>query len=197
MSRRSTTIATLFAYNDFLWSLLACFAVLVAVFVTQVQKKVVVTEAQERPAGAASIYVFWPDSLPADVDTHLLEPSGEHLFFRHQQTPNANLLRDDLGMNGDSTPKNFENVYIRNLTPGEYIINIHAFMAPDDLYPIPVEVELNILGANGGSQIRYTFKLMLEQEGEEVTAFRFVIDQNGRVVPGSLNHMPVPFIFEK
>lgn len=193
MSRDRGLNVTLFAYNDLIWTLLACFMVLVVVLVTQVQQKK--TEQADRPAGQASLYVFWPDGLAVDIDTHVLLPSGEHVFYRHQQGKTANLLRDDLGMNGDTTQKNFENIFFRDLPAGEYIVNIHAFLGSRDKFPVQVEAELNFLGYS--SQVRFTQRLTMLREGDEITAFRFTIGQDGRLVPGSMSNLQSPFIYEK
>lgn len=197
MSRSRHLIATLFAWNDLLWTLVGAFMVLMVVYVTQIQEqKKDESVAEDVSAGAVSVYVFWPDGLAADIDTHLKDPKGDHVYYNNREGEITNLLRDDLGTVNDDTPRNFENAYIRSLPGGEYIVAIHAFDAPSNLFPIPVEVELNFVSqGEGKQQVRFKHTVRLYRKGEEVTAFQFKINASGELVPGSVTNFQQPFIF--
>ena len=78
MSKRNNgLVATLFTFNDLIWSLLACFMVLTALLVTQINaKKQTEKTSDEVSAGSISVYAYWqalysPGSgllgLPADA----------------------------------------------------------------------------------------------------------------------------------
>ena len=186
-------VATLFAQNDLVLSLLACFMVLVALLVTVIENKKTADKiSDDVSAGSISVYVYWKDGIDLDIDTHLSSPSGDHVFFGKLSGKIWNLLRDDLGMAGDTAQRNFENAYARGLPPGDYIVNIHAYRGAPGLYPIEVEGEVVITAnpnAGKGSQKIVKQKVTLYRTGEETTLARFSIDGQGNVVPGSVNHI--------
>ena len=128
MSKRNNgLVATLFTFNDLIWSLLACFMVLTALLVTQINaKKQTEKTSDEVSAGNISVYAYWQDGIDLDIDLHLSSPSGDHVYFAKLSGKIWNLLRDDLGMLADPGPRNFENAYPRGLPAGDYIVNIHA-----------------------------------------------------------------------
>src|SRR5690242_12753632 len=101
MANRDRLTPVLFAWNDLLLSLLAC--LLVAAFLISVQKKQEASKETDRSAGNISVYVFWPDGIDADIDTHLRDPDGEHVYFSHKSGKIWSLLRDDLGSFNDVT----------------------------------------------------------------------------------------------
>jgi hypothetical protein len=180
----------LFAWNDLLLSLLAC--LLVAAFLISVQKKKEAeTKETDRSAGNISVYTFWRQG-DIDVDTHLRDPNNEHIYFSNRAGKTWNLLRDDLGNANDLTGQNFENAYARGLPPGEYAVNIHAFRN-NDKYPIEVEAELRIQPElKAGGATTFTARATLDRLGDEATLFRFSIDNDGKLVPGSVHNQFVP-----
>ena len=194
MSKRNNgLVATLFAQNDLLWSLAACFMVLTALLITVIEtKKKTENTSEEVQAGSISVYAFWQDGIDLDVDLHLSSPSGDHVYFAELSGKIWNLLRDDLGMLADPGPRNFENAYARGLPAGDYIVNIHAYRGAPDKYPVEVEGEVIITAnpaAGKGSQKIVKQKVTLYRTGEEVTLVRFTIDGKGNVVPDSVNHI--------
>lgn len=194
MSKRNNgLVATLFAQNDLLWSLAACFMVLTALLITVIEtKKVTEKTTEEVQAGSISVYAFWQDGIDLDIDLHLSSPSGDHVYFAKLSGKIWNLLRDDLGKANDPGPRNFENAYARGLPAGDYIVNLHAYRGAPDKYPIDVEGEVIITAnpaAGKGAQKVVKQKVTLYRTGEEVTLVRFTIDGKGNVVPGSVNHI--------
>lgn len=193
MSKRNNgLVATLFTFNDLIWSLLACFMVITALLITQINSKKQEKTSDEVAAGSISVYVYWKDGIDLDIDTHLSSPSGDHVFFGKLSGKIWNLLRDDLGMAGDTAARNFENAYARGLPAGDYVVNIHAYRGAPGLYPAEVEAEVVITAnpnAGKGSQKIVKQKVTLYRTGEETTLVRFSIDGKGNVVPGSVNHI--------
>jgi hypothetical protein len=194
MSKRNNgLVATLFTFNDLLWALLACFMVLTALLVTQLNsKKTTEKTSDDVSAGSISVYIYWRDGIDLDIDTHLSSPSGDHVFFAKLSGKVWNLLRDDLGMVNDTAPRNFENAYARGLPAGDYVVNIHAYRGKPELYPIEVEGEVVITAdptRGKGSQKIVKQKVTLYRTGEETTLVRFSIDAAGNVVLGSVNHI--------
>lgn len=190
---RDRRVPVLFAANDLLLSLLAC--LLAAVILIAQPKPPIDQTAVARNAGAISVYTFWQDGINLDVDTHLSDPGGEHVFYQHPAGKVWNLLRDDMGMINDPGHHNFENAVARGTPPGEYRVNVAAYRGARGLYPANVEIEIRITGdveqgASGQTILHRT--VTLDDTGDEVTAFAFQIDANGRLVPGSVNSLYQP-----
>lgn len=191
-------VVSLFAWNDLLWSFFFCMLTVVAILITQIQQmKTDAKTEDDKSAGNISVYVFWKDGIDADVDTHLLAPNREHIYYANLSGHTWNLLRDDLGSKGDDETRNFENAYSRGVPPGDYVVNVHAYRAATALYPIDVEVEVRIaadpLKGKGGVVV-HKHKVTLLKTGEELTALRFSIDGSKRVAPGSVNHIFKPIV---
>lgn len=181
---RDRLTPVLFAWNDLLLSLLAC--LLVAAFLISVQQKQETPKETDRSAGNVSVFIFWPEG-DTDIDTHLRSPDGEHVFFSHRAGHIWNLLRDDLGNTNDATLRNFENAYARGLPPGEYIVNVHCFRN-NAKFPVKIDGELRIQGdLDKTSAVTFNAHATLDRVGDEATLFRFSIDNDGNLVPGSVN----------
>jgi hypothetical protein len=191
MKDRLTSV--LWAWNDLIWTLFA--AVLVAAFLIAAQKKPETPKETDRSAGNISVYVFWPDG-DTDIDTHMRDPAGEHVYFSHRAGRVWNLLRDDLGNTADLGSRNFENAYARGLPPGEYVVNVHAYRN-NARFPVEVEAELRIQPElKAGSAVTFIARATLDHIGDEATMFRFLIDNDGKLVPGSVHNQFVPLARE-
>lgn len=190
--KRNGLVSTLFSWNDLLWALLACFIVMTALLVTQINNSKSDKTSEEPVAGSISVYVYWKDGIDLDIDTHVSSPGGDHVFYGRLAGKIWNLLRDDLGMVNDTAQRNFENAYARGLPAGDYVVNIHAYRGAASLYPAEVEGEVVITAnpnAGKGGQKVVKQKITLYRTGEEATLVRFSIDPQGNVVPGSVNHI--------
>jgi hypothetical protein len=190
--KRDRLAPTLFAANDLLLSLLAC--LLVAAFLIASQKKPTPTEMTDRSAGNVSVVIFWPDG-DVDVDTWLRSPDGDTVSFQHKSGTVWSLLRDDLGNPNDQTPHNFENSFARGLPAGEYAVNAHLFRNPDR-GPVEIKAELRVKSDPNGSAVTFNNQAVLDHIGEEVSLFRFLIDNDGKLVPGSVHNQFVPLARE-
>lgn len=182
----------LFAQNDLLLTLLACLLVAV-MFIADVKKDS--SPADARATGNISVYVFWRDGIDLDIDTHVRGPGDSHVFFAHPSGAVWSLLRDDLGKINDGTDRNFENAATRGLPPGEYVINVGAYRGAPELYPAEVSIEVRVKAhpERGGTPDLILAKtVVLDRTGEEVTAFRFVTDSDGRVRPETINAIYQP-----
>ena len=191
--RGRKVVTTLLAWNDLLLSLLGCLLVLLAIFlaiINQVKKETKTDD--DKAAGNISVYIFWPDGIDLDIDTHLLSPDGEHIYFGKLAGRTWNLLRDDLGNAGDSGSRNFENAYTRGIPAGEYVINVHAYRGQASMYPVEIEAEVRITAdptKGKAAQKIVTQKVTLYRTGEEATVVRFTMDRQMNLVPGSVNHV--------
>lgn len=192
---RDRLTPTLFAANDLLLSLLAC--LLVAAFLIAAKKPQDPTKETDKPAGNISVNDFWQNNIDADVDLWLRQPDGEVVSFHHKSGSACSLLRDDLGGVNDITTLNFENTYCRGGMPGEYAVNAQLYRNPSGV-SIDVQAELRIQrDLNQGSPVTFNAHVTLDHVGDEATLFRFSIDEDGDLVPGSVHSQFMPLAKEE
>ena len=184
------------AFLDFLFLLMLFFAILYAVVVQHMNP---VKQMQKVDMKAEFIVkIEWPTEMPDDVDLHVEDPKRNFVFFGKRESGIIHLDRDDLGHgNRDYVTKsdgtivfnpNQEIVAVRGILPGEYIVNIHMFTKKGP-HEVPVMIKLSKI--NPYSDIE-TVEIVLKFNGEERTAFRFIVDQEGEVV--EINRLPISLI---
>lgn len=187
MKKNDDLTPVLFSWNDLL---LAINGVMMAAFLLIVPpQKNDPTKDTDRSAGDISVFVFWPDG-DTDVDTWLRSPDGDVVSYNHKSGTVWSLLRDDLGNPNDQTPHNFENAYARGMPPGEYAVTAHVYRNLGK-FPIPVDAELRIRPHSSTSPVVFNAHVVLDHTGDEATLFRFTINANGELVPGSVNNLSV------
>ena len=146
------------------------------------------------------VTVNWPDNHPDDVDTFVEDPHGNIFRYHAMEAGLMNLDRADRGdykntivVNGRTirNPIREEVVTIRGLIAGEYVVNIHHYLAttPD---PVPVNVKVEKL--NPKVEVVFYDRLFLDYTGDEKTAVRFTIDDKGNVT--DINTRPKSLIRE-
>lgn len=177
----------LWAYVDVLHVVVA--GLLIALVLIAAKKPTDPTKETDRSAGDISVFLFWPDG-DSDVDTWLRSPDGDVVSFTHKSGSVWSLLRDDLGWPNDQTPHNFENSYARGLPAGEYAVTAHMYRN-NGAFPIQVDAELRIKPDHSTSPVVFNAHVMLDHVGDEGTLFRFSIDGQGNLVPGSVNNQSV------
>lgn len=144
--------------------------------------------------------VIWDDKSEDDVDTHMRDPMGNHLYFSAREVGLMHLERDDRGRFNDQTApdgsanpigvdKNEERAIIRGIVPGEYIVNIHMFRKAD---AAPTKVKIVLIRLRGEDTAVTERELIFERQGEEKTAFRFTLKVDGSVT--DVNQLPRKFI---
>ena len=75
------------------------------------------TEEHKAP-GNVIVEMHWPSELPMDVDLWVKSPGELPVGFWNQGGRTFNLLRDDLGIEGDATNENYEISYSRGIPAG-------------------------------------------------------------------------------
>ena len=144
--------------------------------------------ASEEPPGNVIIEARWDDKLRTDVDLWVQAPGDVPVGYSNKSGLIFNLLRDDLGSYADPTEVNFETSYSRGISPGEYTVNIHLFRNLENIYPIWVRVVARVKKeTEAGAATLAATRIRLDREGQEITAFRFTLNDKGDMVPGSLN----------
>ncbi|MEZ5669283.1 MAG: hypothetical protein R3F55_17975 [Alphaproteobacteria bacterium] len=152
------------------------------------------TKADETlvPPGNLIVEARWADESDVDVDLWVRAPGDRSVGYSNKSGEVFDLLRDDLGNRNDPTGLNYEVAYSRGLPAGEYAINLHLYRDNTHLRPIPVVVVISTRPADGGaSQQLLSQTIELRRLGEERTVARFTVDDNGNVVAGSFNTLPV------
>ena len=130
----------------------------------------------------------WPDNHPDDLDLFVQDPAGNIAWYRHREAGFMVLERDDRGgandfilVNGKkiASPIREEIVTIRGIVPGEYIVNVSHFQATTGL-PVPATVKVQKL--NPATQVVFDNTVIVDHTGDEKTAVRFTLDEEGKVI---------------
>ncbi len=144
--------------------------------------------AGEQSPGNVIVEAQWADSLDADVDLWVEAPGDRPVGYSNKSGTVFNLLRDDLGMAQDVTNYNYEVAYSRGMPAGEYVANVHMYRGVGVTYPVAVKLVARVKPKpEDSAQEILTATVQLRHENDQVTAFRFQLDSNGRLVAGSLN----------
>ncbi len=141
---------------------------------------------EHRSPGNIVVEIHWPDDLPVDVDLWVQGPNDVPVGFFNQNSELFNLLRDDLGTEGDATQLNYEVSYSRGIKAGEYIVNVHMYGPVPSGIVVPVTVVVSVRQKYDTLRQILTTDINLERRNQEETAFRFSLTGTGELVPGSV-----------
>lgn len=178
-------------FRDVIMLALAGFVMLVLLLLPHLNPRAKTNDASRSP-GNVIVEARWPDEADADVDLWVQAPGDVPVGYSNASGAVFNLLRDDLGKAQDLTGLNYEFSYSRGIPAGEYTVNVHLYRN-HELYTIPVTVVVSVKGGvNETARQLLTSKVALAREGEELTVFRFTLDDHGHLVPGSVNDLPKP-----
>ena len=135
----------------------------------------------------------WPDHIDADVDLWVEAPGDVPVGYSNKAGSVFNLLRDDLGDRNDITKLNYEFSFSRGVPAGDYTINTHLYRNRAKVYPVPVTVVVSVRNTHDTSTRQIlSAELDMQRDGEEMTALRFQLDENGALVTGSVHDLPRP-----
>ncbi len=184
------------------------FMVLLVVFSVLLNLAILIANVEQQAKrqshlGSKALYLIradWPTESLDDVDLYVEDPVGHVVFFKQKDSGFLNLDRDDTGRNSNlvtlpdgtqvEAAYNEENVQIRGLIVGEYIVNLHLYHQEGEA-PVKVEVVLFKRSADEDIEIHRTV-VTLSRPRQEVTAFRFTLLSDGRVV--DINTLPKFFV---
>jgi hypothetical protein len=184
-------------FRDTIMLALAGFVSLVVLMLPHLNpsRREAATEGVE-PPGNVVVEVRWPDGIDADVDLWVEAPGDRPVGYSNKGGAFFNLLRDDLGHRADPTEVNYEVAYSRGVPVGEYTVNVHLYRdrrAAGAEAPVPVTVVASVKRSAGeAARPILTARVELAREGEERTAFRFRLDGDGALVPGSAHALQRP-----
>jgi len=133
------------------------------------------------------ITMNWPDNDPDDMDLYVEDPIGNIVWYHSKEAGLLHLDRDDRGnyrdtitVNGRTiqNPLNQETVTVRGIVPGEYVVNVHEFIATStDKVPVSVKVEK----LNPTATVVFYGTTGFDHKGQEETFVRFTLDPDGQV----------------
>src|ERR1700742_5241675 len=133
------------------------------------------------------ITMDWPDNHPDDLDLFVQDPIGNIAWYRHREAGFLTLDRDDRGgandfivVNGNKLPSPIreEIVTVRGVVPGEYTVNVSHFQATTGQ---PVAATVKVQKLNPTAQVIFDDKVTVDHTGDEKTALRFTLNNEGKV----------------
>ncbi|MBV8815420.1 MAG: hypothetical protein JO271_13095 [Verrucomicrobia bacterium] len=178
---------------------------LVLVFAVLLRLSIVMINAEQQKNqlqnhAAFLVKINWPGESNDDVDLYVADPLNNIVYFRQKQIGLMSLDRDDTGhqQNMVTLPDgrvvqsqfNEEQVNIRGIVEGEYVVNVHMYRKSDNR---PTKVEIALFKSSGGDQMEVHKQVVtLSAERQEETAFRFTLTKDGDVV--GVNRLPRRFV---
>ena len=136
--------------------------------------------------------IRWPDKSDSDVDLWVEAPGDVPVGYSNKGSKIFNLLRDDLGKTSDALEMNYETSRSRGIPPGEYTVNVHLYRLGHEPLPITVTVVTSVKKGTGRANQILVSKVKLVREGQELTVYRFKLDPEGNLVPGSVHSLQKP-----
>ncbi|MSP21406.1 MAG: hypothetical protein EXQ93_07850 [Alphaproteobacteria bacterium] len=145
-------------------------------------------EKKVDPKAEFIITATWPDNHPDDIDLYVEDPAGGVVWYHDREKGLMHLDRDDRGNFRDKVtvagatiqnPINQETVTLRGIRPGEYIVNVHQYLATSKEERVPVAVTVAKL--NPVVSVVYYQTVMMTRRAEE-TVIRFTLDDEGNVI---------------
>jgi len=172
-------------FRDVIMLALIGFVAMVILLLPHLKKSAV--EAQDhRAPGNLIVEMHWPSDMPYDVDLWVMGPNSTPVGFRNQGNQIFNLLRDDLGVEGDATNENYEVSYSRGIAAGDYVVNVHMYGLVPPGVKIPVKVVISVRKDMEATKQILQTEIVLVRRNQEETAFRFRVTGDGDLVEDSV-----------
>ena len=152
-------------------------------------------EAQDHKApGNVIVEMHWPVEKPYDVDLWVKGPEGDAVGFWNKGNETFNLLRDDLGVDGDATELNYEVSYSRGIPAGEYTVNAHmyGYIPPGTI--VPVKVVVSVRTRLESTRQLLQSSVVLTRHNQERTIFSFRLTKEGDLIDDSVSTIYRPLI---
>ena len=178
-------------FRDVIFIMMLTFLILFLAAVVHINEPSKKEDEVAIPPGNIQVDISWQSGFKSDVDLWLKGPTDSRAVgYSNRSGILFNLLRDDLGQYGDTTSLNYENGYTHGVEDGEYIINVHMYSARDPL-PVSVTVVVKYGKCHTCRPMEIvTRTVLLESNGQEITAVRFTIE-DGELVRSKTNYIPI------
>jgi hypothetical protein len=179
-------------FRDVLMLALAGFMAIVILLLPHLNPPGEAKTQETIPPGNVIVETRWPDGLSVDVDLWVQGPGDVPVGYSNKGGALFNLLRDDLGTRGDATPLNYEVSFSRGVVPGDYVVNLHLYRNEEGGgQPVPANVTVSVKPDEKRSARQILVAdVELRHQGQELTVFRFTLDEAGQLVPGSVHNLP-------
>lgn len=180
-------------FRDVIFLALVGFIAMVIMLLPHIKKSS--EEAQDHKApGQVIVEMTWPSDMSYDVDLWVKAPGEPPVGFWNQGGIIFNLLRDDLGDEGDVTKQNYEVAYSRGIPAGEYIVNVHMYGPLPRGVVIPVTVTVSTRIEFGHTRQLLHSTVRLDHRNQEETVFKFRLTTEGDLIKGSVSTLRTPLI---
>jgi len=172
-------------FRDVILLALIGFVAMVIMLLPHIKKTT--EEAQDHKApGNVIVEMHWPNTMPYDVDLWVKAPGEQPVGFWNQGGRIFNLLRDDLGGEGDATNENYEVSYSRGIVGGEYVVNAHMYGPLPHGSVIPVTIVVSVRQKYDNTRQILKTVIQLHRRNQEETAYSFRLTREGDLVEGSV-----------
>lgn len=182
-------------FRDVILLALIGFVAMVVMLLPHLQPPQDETDDAKAP-GNVMVEMHWPNDMPYDVDLWVKAPRELPVGFWNQGGTTFNLLRDDLGLEGDATNENYEMTYSRGIPPGEYVVNVHMYGRLPEGVRVPVKVVVSVKRPLEETDQIAATTVELFRKNQEETALRFRLDGDGNLVKDSISKLRKPLITE-
>ena len=176
------------SFRDMLFLLVFMYLLIGGIALAHVHKKAEESKGAQ-PPGNVIVELRWAPEIDADVDLWVQGPGDVPVGYSNKGGAIFNLVRDALGRGGDPNSLNYEVAYGRGRWPGEYVVNAHLYRSADSKFPIPITATVSVQGADGQVHEIVRSATELSFQGQEVTVFRFRLDEQSEMAAGSLNRL--------
>lgn len=177
-------------FRDVILLALLGFMVIVVLLLPHLNPPTVAAEAAP-PPGNVVVEVRWPDQVDADVDLWVEAPGDKPVGYSNKGGQIFNLLRDDLGFTRDLTGLNYEVAFSRGIPAGAYTVNLHLYRNNSGVAPVTAQVSIGLKKDPEAPLVAIAQESVdLTHVGQEYTVLRLSLDDNGKLVPGSLHYLP-------
>ena len=164
-------------FRDVILLALIGFVAMVVMLLPHLRKSEV--EAQDHKApGNVIVELHWPTEQAVDVDLWVMGPGSTPVGFWNLGNRVFNLLRDDLGAEGDA--------YSRGIPAGEYIVNVHMYGPVPPGMTVLARVVVSVRKKFEQTKQILKTQVKLKRRHQEETAFRFRLTSDGDLVKNSV-----------
>ncbi len=180
-------------FRDVILLALIGFVAMVIMLLPHITPKQEESEDHKAP-GNVVVEMHWPTNMPYDVDLWVQAPREIPVGFWNMGGHTFNLLRDDLGGEGDATDENYEISYSRGIPAGEYIVNVHMYGPLPLGVTVPVNVVVSVKQKYDDMRQILETTINLDRRNQEETAYRFRLTAEGELVEDSVSTLRRPLI---
>jgi hypothetical protein len=183
-------------FKDVILLTLVGFVAMVIMLLPHLNKKQEERQDHKAP-GNVIIELHWPNEMNVDVDLWVQGPESSPVGFWNQGNDLFNLLRDDLGIEGDATNQNYEVSYSRGIRSGEYTVNVHMYGNLKDGMTVPATAVVSVRSKYESARQILASTVELTYRNQEETVFRFRLDADGKLIEDSVSTIRRPLVTER